>query len=146
MSGGSFGHLWLRDNARDLANSYELIEDMAEYLEAHGPEAEDAAKCTRRVLALIDKAYEVAQPLLGVKGVWKAAEWARSGDSLPEHLTQALQALNLGGGVEPRAHLTHDELIAVCRDIGADLCGACAEVFFTGVTTSPHSPLCQGKG
>lgn len=40
-------------------------------------------------------------------------------------------------------NLTFDELVKACANIGYDLrCGACAELFYTGVRMNPHDEIC----
>jgi hypothetical protein len=96
MSGGSFGHLWAKDNARDLAHSFDTIRAMAAYLKTIGPDANAARALSLRVVALIEEAFEQAKPLLGPDGVWKAAEWHFGGDYGDEQLHQALLSYNRG--------------------------------------------------
>lgn len=58
-----------------------------------------------------------------------------SGAHVRDDTFKSVQNLNEGAG-----GLTYDQIVVACRNVGVDLrCGACAGVFYTGVTLAPHT-------
>lgn len=83
MSGGSYNYLYCR--ARALEEQRWDIGCMARRLEKSGYFA--AARATRNVLILLDSAERAAQ---GLTDVWRAVEWADSGDRSEDTVREAV--------------------------------------------------------
>lgn len=87
MSGGSYNYLYC--HVSGLEEQRGDIEHMARRLESSGYFA--AARATRNVLMLLDGAERAARAL---EDVWRAVEWADSGDSLEESVRKAAEAFS----------------------------------------------------
>jgi hypothetical protein len=85
MSGGSYNYLYCYVNG--LEEQRGDIEAMAERLESSSYYA--AARATRNVLILLDSAQRAAGAL---EDVWRAVEWADSGDSGEDAVKKAVEA------------------------------------------------------
>ena len=87
MSGGSYNYLCWHSNGLDQQRGD--IAGMAGRLESSGYYA--AARSTRDVLRFLDAAERAAKAL---EDVWHAVEWADSGDSSEEQVSQAAAAFS----------------------------------------------------
>lgn len=84
MSGGVYNYLFTRIDTIEERRTD--IGFMAERLEASGYYA--AARATRNVLVLLDAVQAVAD---GLTDVWKAVEWADSGDCNEDQVREAVR-------------------------------------------------------
>lgn len=90
MSGGSFGYLFVKDEADIMSNGLSDLEAMTYELEALVP-GHPAAVRTKAL-------YEQMAAALGhdrladIRDVWRAVEWWRSNDWSVEQVREALDA------------------------------------------------------
>lgn len=84
MSGGAFGYLFCHTD--DMANHRSDLADMEKRLQSSGYFA--AARSTRDVMRSLETTEKMAEALTGV---WKAAEWADSGDSGEDAVRKAVE-------------------------------------------------------
>lgn len=91
MSGGSFNYLYVwRDDAAEILNRMNDLEDMARALEKDFP-GTDAARDTRQLIEVIghySREIERRADHLGV--VWHAIEWWHSNDYGRDTATEAV--------------------------------------------------------
>ena len=83
MSGGSYRYLCYR--TYDLSSRIDEIEEMAKRLESSGYSA--PASATWGVLRMLAGAKDAAD---GLAGVWRAVEWADSGDYGEDQVREAV--------------------------------------------------------
>lgn len=87
VSGGAYNYLYIEAcEGGDLGSRRHDIADMERRLQSSGYYA--AARSTREVARMLDAAGRIAESL---RDVWKAVEWADSGDSSEERVREAVE-------------------------------------------------------
>lgn len=117
MSGGSFNYLCWKD-VKDLfdlsSETFEFLESMEEDLREY---AEDAAEETGELIALIKRSVAQATAMRDrLSDLWKAVEWAYSGDWSPDHVQDAVERY--------REKKTEQEACVEERCVGPGTCTA----------------------
>jgi hypothetical protein len=93
VSGGSYNYLCFHTD--NLTEHLGDLEEMSKRLDGL-PWASDAAADTRRVLALLEQAFQVAQ---GLGEVWRAVEWWDSADWGEEQVREETDRYRAGCSV-----------------------------------------------